>query len=94
VELPFVYCTAVYIIRQDYVTVQVDHTEYLNMMPVVKLSVNNRALISPYQLYSHTCWIAGKHYQIYTNSYMLTCVADLRIIYWCLTGRLDNVLQS
>ena len=31
---------------------------------------------------------------VYTNSYMLTCVADLRIKYWSLTGRLDNVEQD
>jgi len=32
------------------------------MMAVVKLSVNSHVLISLYQLYSYTCWIAGKDY--------------------------------
>jgi hypothetical protein len=72
---------------KDYVTVQGDRFEYLNMMAVVRLSVNSHAL---YQLYRHTCWIAGKHY----HSDLLTCVADLRITYLCLTGRLDNIGQG
>ena len=44
------------------ITVQGDHIEYLNMMPVVKLPVNSHELISLYELYSHTCWILGKEY--------------------------------
>jgi hypothetical protein len=48
--------------KKNYVTVQADRFEYLNMMPAVKLSVNNHTLISRYQLYSHTCWNPGKHY--------------------------------
>ena len=95
VELPFVDCIAVYIIMQDYLTVQRNHFEYLNMMPVIKLPVNSHVLISLYQLYSQTCWIAVKHYHNYTNSYyMLTHVADLRIMYLCLTSPLDNGGQA
>jgi len=47
---------------RDHVTVQGDHIEYFNMMPVFKLSVSSHTLISLYQLYSHTCWVAGKLY--------------------------------
>ena len=61
-HLPFVDCTAVYIIVNDYVTVKGNHFESLNMMPVFKLKVKTHALISLYQHYSHTCWIAGNHY--------------------------------
>jgi len=50
VDLPFVDCVAVYIIMQDYVTVQRNHVESLNMVPVVKLKVNSHAFISLYQL--------------------------------------------
>jgi hypothetical protein len=76
----------------DYVTVKGDRFEYFNMM-AVKLSVNCHVLISLYQLYSHTCWIAGKHYQsLYSE--VLALVADLRIIYWCLSGQLDKLWQG
>ena len=59
-ELPFVYSIADYMTMQDYVTVQGYHFESFNMMPVIMLKVNNHALISLYQLYSHTYWIPGK----------------------------------
>ena len=65
---------------KNHVTFQGDHIECLNMMPVVKLSVNNHALITLYQLYRHTCCIAASIITVHTKSYMLTCVADLRII--------------
>ena len=39
-----------------------DHFGYLNMLPVVKLPVDSHALLSLYQLFSHTCWILGKDY--------------------------------
>jgi len=63
----------------DYVTVQVDHIEYLNMLPVIKLPVNSHALISLYQLYSHTWWILGKDYHsLYKQLHVDMC------------GRLEN----
>jgi len=44
------------------------------MMAVVKLSVNSLALISLYQLYSHTCWIPGKHYHsLYKQLHVDVC---------------------
>jgi len=46
---------------KDYVTVQADRFEYVNIMAVLKLPVNSHVLLSLYQLYSHTFWIAGKH---------------------------------
>jgi len=33
------------------------------MMAVFKLPVYSLALLSLYQLYSNTCWFAGKHYR-------------------------------
>jgi len=48
---------------RDNVTVQGDRFVCLNTMAVVKLSVNSRALISLYQLYSHNCRFLGKDYQ-------------------------------
>ena len=79
---------------QDHVTVQEGHIEYLNMMPVVKLSVNSHALISLYELYSHTCWILGRHYHsLYKQLHVDTC-GRLRVIYMCLMGPLDKVGQG
>jgi len=44
------------------------------MMDVVKLPANSHALISLYLLYSHTCWIPGKHYQsLYKALHADTC---------------------
>ena len=45
---------------KHYVTVRGDRIEYLNMLPVAKLSANSHTLISLYRLYSHTCCVAGK----------------------------------
>jgi len=51
------------------------------MVPVVKLNVNSHALISLYQLYSHTCWILGKHYHsLYKQLHVDVC------------GRLENFM--
>ena len=64
-----------------FVTVQGDRFEYLNMMPVVKLSVNSHGLISLYQLYSHTCCILGKdYYSLYKQLHVDMC------------GRLENYI--
>jgi hypothetical protein len=64
------------------------------MMPVVKLKMKSHALISLYQLYSHTWWIPGKLYRKLYNSLMWKYVADLRTVYLSLTGRIDNVVQA
>jgi len=63
-------------------------------MAVVKLPVNSHVLISLYQLYSRTCWIAGKHYHSLYKQWHVDSVADLRIIYLCLTGPLDKLGQG
>ena len=66
---------------KDYEIVQGDRFDYLNMMTVVKLSANSHALISLYQLYSHTCWIAGKDYHsLYKQLHVDMC------------GRLENYI--
>jgi len=51
------------------------------MMAVVKLSVKSHVLIPFYQLYSHTCWIPGKHYHsLYKQWHVGMC------------GRLENYI--
>ena len=61
-----------------YVTDQGDHTEYMNMMAVVKLPVNSHVLILLYQPYRHTCCILENIITVYTNSDMLTYLVALR----------------
>ena len=66
---------------KDYVTIQGDRFEYLNMIPVIKLPVNSLEMISLYQPYSHTCWIPSKHYHsLYKELHVDVC------------GRLENFM--
>jgi sugar phosphate permease len=53
---------------KDFVNVQLNHSGYLTTLPVVKLPGKSHALISLYQLYSHSCWIVGSGLSQFTQT--------------------------